>query len=139
MNMKKIIVGIIIAICIISCDNWSDYDYIIVNTTDQTASINLAPIKWKDAVLGDTTIIINAGEKKILASFFIGIAGWFDKVSSNPEEEGVPALWKYINYITIGNDTIPKQRYNNMEVWNFERDGSCGLYTLILKLNSSAE
>ena len=126
------IVLVVISLMIVSCDWWWYYEYYVVNNYNEPVTFKFTRVDRYYKNKKDTTIIIKPLEKVMIASYFLEEAGYHDKAPSNPEDKDVPALWKYIHYITIGNDTIPSQRYNTQDKWGFEREGGNGYFTLYL-------
>ena len=134
-KMQKRLLGIVlvvISLMIVSCDWWWYYEYYVVNNYNEPVTFKFTRVDRYYKNKKDTTIIIKPLEKVMIASYFLEEAGYHDKAPSNPEDKDVPALWKYIHYITIGNDTIPSQRYNTQDKWGFEREGGNGYFTLYL-------
>lgn len=122
----------LISLMVVSCDWWWNYEYYIVNNYNEPATIKFTKVERNYEIDKDTTIIVQPYEKAMIASYYLEEAGYYDKAPSNPEDKNVPALWKYIHCICIGNDTINPKQYNTQETWVFEREGGNGYYTLIL-------
>jgi hypothetical protein len=154
--MKKTFFLLFAIIGLTSCDSWLTVTFAIVNDTEEKVIIHerysdyiptmedvlptdihdSAYLAEREKIIHDTIYTIEP-HKSIKETTDLGAGGWNDEIDENMNFEGgyIVPLWETIQEIIIGNDTLPKEYFQNRKNWSFS-GGNSGTWTLHIKHSS---
>lgn len=152
---KTFLFLLLVIIGLTSCDSWLSITFVIVNDTNEEATIHecwstytatmedVLPTETHDSayyakkeIIEEDTVYTIESHKSVSLTYDLGVGGWNDKISENFHFEGgyIIPMWESIQDIVIGNDTLPKTDFQDRKKWSFSDDG-----TWTLHLKHSAE